>query len=82
MPNGQLDGNFGENGIVSYNYDDFNLVRNLSVIKSGGKIIVTGEMDIYNPGLDQDTDFFIMLFNEDGSIDNSFGDEGVVISDI
>jgi len=82
MPNGQLNGDFGENGIVSYNYDDFNLVRNLSVINSGGKIIVTGEMDIYFSDLDLDTDFFIMRFNEDGSIDNSFGDEGVVISDI
>ncbi len=83
LPNGQLNGAFGENGIVSYNYDDFNSVRKLSVIESYEKIIVTGELDVYyNYGLDQDTDFFIMRFNEDGTIDSSFGDEGVVISDI
>ena len=82
FPNGELNTAFGENGIASNSFDDLNKVSGLSVIKNEGKIIVTGEMDRDNTILDQDTDFFIMRFNEDGSIDNSFGDKGVVISDI
>ncbi len=82
LPNGELNPAFGENGIAINSFDDLYMVNDLAVIKSFGKIIVTGEMRVNNPFLDQDTDFFIMRFNEDGSVDNSFGDEGVVISDI
>ncbi len=82
LPNGELNSAFGENGIALNSYDDLNKVSGLSVIKNGGKIIVTGEMSKDNTTLVQDTDFFIMRFNEDGSINNSFGDKGVVISDI
>ncbi len=82
LSNGELNSSFGDNGIASNSFDDLNKVSGLSVIKNGGKIIVTGEMDGDNTYLDQDTDFFIMRFNEDGSIDNSFGENGVVISDI
>ena len=82
LPNGELNSAFGENGIASNNYDDLNKVSGLSVLKNGEKIIVTGEMHIDKTTLDRDTDFFIMRFNADGSIDESFGDKGVVISDI
>ena len=82
LPNGELNSAFGENGMASNSYDDLYMVSGLSVTKDGEKIIVTGEMRIDNPFLDSDTDFFIMRFNDDGSIDNSFGENGVVISDI
>ena len=82
LSNGELNSSFGDNGIALNSFDDLNKVSGLSVIKNGGKIIVTGEMDGDNTHLDQDTDFIIMRFNEDGSVDNSFGENGVVISDI
>lgn len=76
--NGVLDTNFGENGKV---VTDLVVGRDRSfssAIQSDGKILLIGyaENDIEN-----DTDIALVRYNTNGSIDNSFGSNGVVIFD-
>ena len=73
---GSLDNTFGSNGIVvtqigsSYNYA-YSLA-----IQSDGKIVVAG--DSYN-GINYD--FAVVRYNSDGSLDNTFGSNGIVTTE-
>lgn len=75
--NGSLDGTFGNNGIV---LTDLGAKRNSAhsvVLQSDGKIVVLGNRWIY-------TDFWdyaLVRYNTDGSIDSTFGNQGIVLSD-
>ena len=46
-------------------------------LQADGKIVVVGDSE-YNG----DTDLFVLRYNEDGTLDTSFGDNGFVITDI
>jgi len=77
-PDGSLDTSFGLNGKV--NTDFFSSDEDEAfavVIRSDEKIILAGKR--FNG---DDTDFAIARYNPDGSLDNSFSNDGQVITDI
>ncbi|MBU0486550.1 MAG: T9SS type A sorting domain-containing protein [Bacteroidetes bacterium] len=73
-PDGSLDSTFGVNGIAitpigSFNNDDAGFD---AILKPDGKLLIAGGSS---------GDFALMCLNTDGSLDNSFGINGVVVTD-
>lgn len=75
--NGMLDNNFGINGKVMTNIGSNYSYGTDMAIQSNGKIIVAGYT--YNG---TDNDIALVRYNTDGSIDNTFGTNGIVTHDI
>lgn len=73
--NGTLDSTFGIGGIVTTNFD--NDIGHSVVIQSDGKILVAGESTNGS-----DFDLAIFRYNSNGSMDNTFGLAGMVITDV
>ncbi len=69
---GTLDENFGNSGIVLFSSADDTRAFDID-LRSDGKIVLSG--DLNNAG---NKDFFIMLLNADGTLVNSFGDQGIL----
>lgn len=86
--NGTLDTTFGNGGIVTtafyddyFDYTNFQQVAAI-VIQPDGKILCAGTaMHISNPNYNR-YDFALARYNPDGSLDNTFGTGGTVITDI
>ena len=74
--NGTLDTTFDGDGIVTTAIGGGTDIGNAVVIQSDGKIIVSGRSD--TPPTFQ-TSYAIIRYNSDGSIDTSFGDQGIII---
>jgi uncharacterized delta-60 repeat protein len=71
---GGLDGTFGTNGKVITNIttgDDFGYAMKL---QTDGKIVVAGSANA--------TDFAVARYNVNGSLDTTFDDDGIVVTDI
>jgi uncharacterized delta-60 repeat protein len=68
---GSLDTSFGTDGIVTSDAEGATQVDNLA-IQADGKIVVVGLAD---------RDFTVFRYNADGSLDNSFGTDGIVTTD-
>jgi len=73
--NGTLDATFGGTGIVITDFGNNEQVDDL-VIQADGKIIVEGKTS----SLDS-SDFLLVRYNSDGSLDSTFGTTGKVITD-
>lgn len=73
--NGTIDSNFGVNGIVTKNLSLVDTWSDL-VIQPDGKIIVTGSVNVDSVGK---INFIVARYNENGTIDNTFGDGGKAI---
>ncbi len=73
---GKIDSSFGANGLVTINMDVLDLVTSLK-IQSDGKIALCG--DVRKSYYDQKRTFLLRL-NPDGSMDETFGDAGIVIT--
>jgi len=71
--NGTLDNSFGTNGVVVTQISTSDDQASSLKIQSNGKIIVTGYA-IYNTK----KDFVVVRYNIDGTLDNSFGVNGIV----
>jgi uncharacterized delta-60 repeat protein len=71
--NGKLDKSFGSNGVATASPGKGYAIPYASAVMNNGKIILTGQVD---------RTLAVMRFNSDGSIDKSFGKEGVVLSDV
>ncbi|MBI4648319.1 MAG: T9SS type A sorting domain-containing protein [Bacteroidia bacterium] len=69
---GSLDSSFGENGVVITTFGNDGGIATSVAIQSDSKIIVTGCSSC---------DFAIVRYNTDGTIDNSFGGDGIVTTD-
>jgi uncharacterized delta-60 repeat protein len=74
--NGKLDKTFGTNGIVRTNFangeaDSIDDIDGI-VIQSDGKIVAAGGSH---------GDFAMARYNADGSLDKTFGDDGLVVTD-
>lgn len=77
MPNGDLDSTFGTNGIVTTDVQVGSQdVANSMVLLNSGKFILAGYSD---DGLDAQAT--MIRYNTDGSIDSSFGTNGIVLTD-
>jgi uncharacterized delta-60 repeat protein len=74
--NGELDPAFGGSGIVVTDFGQ-NENGNDLVIQTDGKIVVVGK--ISNA---EGSDILLVRYNSDGSLDNTFGENGKVITDI
>jgi len=77
---GSRDFSFGDNGVVITNILDQEENENNALASAqdpNGRIIVAGFL--YTDSGDQD---FVIAYLEDGSIDTSFGDNGIIFSDL
>lgn len=78
MPNGSVDSSFGTNGMVSTSITNNVLDICLDVeLQADGKIIAFGTTDA--AGI---SDMAMVRYNPSGSVDSTFGDNGIVIKDI
>ena len=75
-PDGSLDDSFGSGGIVTTDLggDDF---LNAGGLYPDGKLVAFGNNEIGGT-----RNFAVMRYNSDGSLDDSFGSGGIVITDI
>lgn len=71
---GALDESFGNGGIVVTDFDGDNDEARAIAIQSDGKILVAGVAKITN----NNNDFALVRYNQDGSLDESFGANGKV----
>ncbi len=73
---GSLDSTFGANGIVTTNFGvDDNATA--TAIQTDGKIVVVGRVNFPN-----NSDFAVVRYNMDGSLDTSFGTNGKVTTNM
>ena len=76
--NGSLDNSFGSSGKVNTDFTGYSDGAGSVTVQSDGKILVAGSVSNSNNG---DYDFGLVRYNENGSLDNSFGSSGKVIND-
>ncbi|MUG95780.1 hypothetical protein F7734_26855 [Scytonema sp. UIC 10036] len=77
--NGSLDTSFGSGGKIITALDGFSSIQSIAVLPDG-KIVASGEF-AHNNYLSSN-DFAVVRYNADGSLDNSFGNGGVIITPI
>ena len=84
---GTRDVNFGDNGVVIHNtYDTdnggflLNQNTNNSIVLPNGKILVNGILD--KPSTVAEKSFAVRQYNSDGSIDESFGVNGLIYANL
>jgi uncharacterized delta-60 repeat protein len=80
---GSLDSSFGNGGKVitafgSSDWDDANSVA----VQADGRIVVAGQAGNIGPGTSYHNDFGLARYNTDGSLDTSFGNSGLVLTNI
>ena len=75
-PDGSLDPTFGSSGLVTTRLNESETARAVA-IQPDGKIVVAGNIS----RVDRTHDFLVLRYNEDGTLDSSFGEEGVVTTD-
>ena len=75
---GSLDSTFGSGGIVTTDAVDWRSEIQGIAVTPTGEILATG----YAGTITAQTDFFVFRYKSDGSLDTSFGTNGVVITDI
>ena len=72
-PNGALDNTFGTNGIVTTPVGTSGAGASSVSIQSDGKIVAAGSSE--NGGI---SDFTLVRYNSNGTLDNTFGTNGIV----
>jgi uncharacterized delta-60 repeat protein len=76
---GSPDTTFGGDGTILATFDGWSEGEDVA-IQPDGKIVVVGNAGSYNAPTS--TDFALVRYNADGSLDTSFGDDGEVTTDI
>ncbi|MEW6130018.1 MAG: hypothetical protein AB1757_23485 [Acidobacteriota bacterium] len=85
---GSLDTSFGTNGKTATDFSYINAAARAFRLQADEKIIVSGAVgsnpvlwqDFYQPD-DPSMDFALARFNADGSLDTTFGNSGLVVTD-
>lgn len=77
LPNGRRDAGFGQDGFTATHVAGFEVASNIALLPDG-KILVLGSGD--TDGYPKDQYHFLARFLPDGSLDASFGDQGLVVS--
>ncbi len=75
---GTLDGTFGINGLITIEINDTIYRCNAINIQPDGKILVAGEPWLYGS---IDSNFLLIRYNPDGSLDSSFDGDGYTKTD-
>lgn len=70
LPDGSLDENYGVNGVVTTHLDHHTSYANALALQADGKIIAAGTKD------DGDRNMLAVRYLTDGSVDESFGNNG------
>jgi uncharacterized delta-60 repeat protein len=78
--NGTLDSSFADSGILRTQFPAGNALHSTLLIQPDGKILITLR-DFYAPVSKPSSDFIVLRFNADGSLDNSFGINGKATAD-
>jgi len=76
--NGTLDNTFGYGGLIVKNLQNYDDIGQAVILQPDGKILIAGTT--FNGSFIRD--FCLLRYNSDGTTDNSFGVNGVVIADI
>jgi uncharacterized delta-60 repeat protein len=81
---GELDTSFGTNGYASHNatLGTGGEVARSILVQSSGKIVIAGTMEHSGAQDARDRDIAVMRLNTDGSLDSSFGTNGLVTLDL
>jgi uncharacterized delta-60 repeat protein len=74
LPDGGLDPDFNDGGTLSFNISDGNATVQSLSIAADGRIIIAGAFDTALGRAD--TNGFVVRLNNDGSSDNTFGENG------
>ncbi len=77
--NGSLDSSFGMDGKLTHAFEGTSDFGESVTLQSDGKILVAGETLVNSSG---SYDFALLRFNQDGSLDTSFGNNGVVVTPV
>lgn len=78
LTNGDIDSTFGTSGKVFRDLGSLTLFIKDGIIQNDGKILVVGYAS--NPLNSFDDQFLLSRFNSDGSIDSTFGIDGIVLT--
>lgn len=78
---GSLDTTFGSGGKVTYDFAGRGGEARALVLQRDGKILVAGAAGNYNADIPR-VNFAVVRYNQDGSLDSSFGEGGSVIMDL
>ncbi len=78
---GDLDTSFGTNGKVLTPVSNRSDVANAMVVQPDGKIVVVGSTD-QSVATNTGTDFLVLRYNSNGTLDSTFGNGGKAITDI
>ncbi len=76
LPDGNLDASFGIGGIVSTSFDQVSIACEAVAVQTDGKIVVVGTYD------NAEGAFMTIRYLPDGTLDDSFGINGFVITQI
>ena len=79
MPNGDLDSKFGTNGKLTTDFFGRSELAKDVLVLSDGRIVVVGYA--MTGSTDTTDDFALACYNQDGSLNSSFGTGGKVITD-
>jgi uncharacterized delta-60 repeat protein len=77
---GSLDTTFGDNGSIYFTGEDFAAIAHDIAMTADGKLLVHAHF--HHPSGDGMLDVGVIRFNADGSVDTTFGDNGVVRTDV
>ena len=77
--NGTVDESFADNGFFNWSIDDSEIEISRMVIQPDQKIVLAGSK--YVALSDNRYDFILIRLNANGSIDESFGEAGIVLTD-
>ena len=73
---GSPDHSFGDSGKLVFDFSHYDYHKSM-ILQPDGKIVLSG-----NTQIGTQTDFLIVRFHENGSLDVSFGTDGVVVTDL
>jgi len=73
LENGQLDVNFGDNGIITFDDGEYSMMSSIN-LQEDGKLVCFFDRNVFNNG----REYQLIRYNSDGSVDNTFGNEGTV----
>ena len=81
-PNGTLDTTFGGDGRVITDFGGYTLAYAVA-LQPDGKIVVAGyAFDPFDPPIGLRTGFALARYQPNGTLDMTFGDDGLVITDV
>jgi uncharacterized delta-60 repeat protein len=78
---GTLDTGFGTSGITTTSINQTSKIVDIELLPNG-KIIAAGRESLYDPPVPDHTNFAIARYTQQGILDNTFGTNGIVITDV